>query len=333
VNDADSIVKAAETAGINIRFIDAKTIGISFDEICDPPDIRNLLGVFGLQVSEEEVQSYSVPKLSATIQRESDFMSQPVFHNYQTETEMMRYMQALADRDIALNRAMIPLGSCTMKLNAAAEMAAVTWPQFSDIHPFAPAHQTGGYAKLIEDIESMLCACTGYDAVSVQPNAGSQGEYAGLLAIKRYHESRGDLHRDVCLIPQSAHGTNPASAQMCGMRVVVVACDDDGNVDIEDLKTKIEKYEGAIGAIMITYPSTHGVFETKVSEVCELVHDAGGQVYIDGANLNAMVGVAQPGKFGGDVSHLNLHKTFCIPHGGGGPGVGPIGVPGAALSS
>ena len=326
VDSADAMVKTAEKSGINIRFVDKNTAGISLDEICDPQDVLTLLGVFGVQVSEQQLLSYNAPKLSAALHRETEFMSQTVFHDYQTETEMMRYMQALADRDIALNRAMIPLGSCTMKLNAAAEMAAVTWPQFSDIHPFAPSHQARGYASLIEDIESMLCACTGYDAVSVQPNAGSQGEYAGLLAIKRYHESRGDMQRDVCLIPQSAHGTNPASAQMCGMRVVVVACDDNGNVDIEDLNAKIAKHEGTVGAIMITYPSTHGVFEARVSEVCELVHQAGGQVYIDGANLNAMVGVAQPGKFGGDVSHLNLHKTFCIPHGGGGPGVGPIGV-------
>lgn len=323
---AGAFIKTAESRGINLREISADLIGVSLDETCDPQDIVNLLSVFEIDQTENNVDRFTAPSLHQNVKRESVYLSQAAFHDYQTETEMMRYMQALADRDIALNRAMIPLGSCTMKLNAAAEMAAVTWAQFSDIHPFAPSHQTQGYAKLISDIESMLCACTGYDAVSVQPNAGSQGEYAGLLAIKRYHESRGDTQRDICLIPQSAHGTNPASAQMCGMRVVVVSCDNNGNIDIDDLKAKIDKYPGAVGAIMITYPSTHGVFESGVSQVCELVHNAGGQVYIDGANLNAMVGVAQPGKFGGDVSHLNLHKTFCIPHGGGGPGVGPIGV-------
>ena len=239
---------------------------------------------------------------------------------------MMRYLRQLADKDIALDRSMIPLGSCTMKLNAASEMTPVTWPEFANIHPLAPSDQTQGYLTLVDQLEAMLCAATGYDAMSLQPNAGSQGEYAGLLAIKAYHESRGDHDRDVCLIPSSAHGTNPASAQMANMRVVLVKCDDAGNVDIEDLAAKIEANPDRIAAIMITYPSTHGVFEEGVTEVCERVHQAGGQVYIDGANLNALVGVAQPGRFGGDVSHLNLHKTFCIPHGGGGPGVGPIGV-------
>ncbi len=321
--NADEVISKAAGQGINFRRVDDQTVGISLDETCDPEDVIVLLQAFGV-TPDNPVENFQVPPLS--LARQSAYMSQAVFHRYRTETEMMRYMQSLADRDIALNRAMIPLGSCTMKLNAAAEMAAVTWPCFSDIHPFAPASQTEGYTKLISDIESMLCACTGYDAISVQPNAGSQGEYAGLLAIMRYHESRGDHDRNICLIPQSAHGTNPASAQMCGMKVVVVACDNDGNIDLADLKQKITDHAAAVGAIMITYPSTHGVFESQVKQVCKLVHDAGGQVYIDGANLNAMVGVARPGEFGGDVSHLNLHKTFCIPHGGGGPGVGPIGV-------
>jgi glycine dehydrogenase len=239
---------------------------------------------------------------------------------------MLRYLRRLSDKDIALDRAMIPLGSCTMKLNATAEMLPISWPEFANMHPFAPVEQTAGYRAMIDDLESMLCAATGYDAMSLQPNAGSQGEYAGLLAIRGYHESRGDTQRNICLIPSSAHGTNPASAQMCGMAVVVVKCDDQGNVDIDDLQSKAEAHKEDLAAIMVTYPSTHGVFEERITEICQIVHDHGGQVYIDGANLNAMVGVCQPGKFGGDVSHLNLHKTFCIPHGGGGPGVGPIGV-------
>ncbi len=348
---ANHYLQMAEKRGINLRLIDADTLGVSFDETSTVDDLAVLIEIFTSATGKSESATDSKSKtpnkkqsaqqstdhlqqlindaehaLPASLKRETAFLTQAAFNDYQSETQMMRYMQALADRDLALNRAMIPLGSCTMKLNAAAEMAAVTWPDFSDIHPFAPIHQTGGYQELISDIESMLCACTGYDAVSVQPNAGSQGEYAGLLAIKRYHESRGDHHRDVCLIPQSAHGTNPASAQLCGMRVVVVACDDNGNVDLEDLDRKIAAHDQNISAIMITYPSTHGVFESHVTTVCERIHDAGGQVYIDGANFNAMVGLARPGKFGGDVSHLNLHKTFCIPHGGGGPGVGPIGV-------
>ena len=328
---AGHYLQAAEKRGINLRLIDNDTLGVSFDETTSIDDLAAVIEVFTdttqTQYAElEQLIEDASLALPASLKRDTPFLTQAAFNDYHSETQMMRYMQALADRDLALNRAMIPLGSCTMKLNAAAEMAAVTWSDFSDIHPFAPAHQTLGYQELISDIESMLCACTGYDAVSVQPNAGSQGEYAGLLAIKRYHESRGDNHRDVCLIPQSAHGTNPASAQMCGMQVVVVACDDNGNIDLEDLDRKIEAHDQNISAIMITYPSTHGVFESHVTTVCERVHDAGGQVYIDGANFNAMVGLARPGKFGGDVSHLNLHKTFCIPHGGGGPGIGPIGV-------
>jgi glycine dehydrogenase len=258
--------------------------------------------------------------------RTSAFLEHPTFHSYRSETEMMRYLRRLADADLALDRTMIPLGSCTMKLNAASEMIPITWPEFSDIHPFAPAEQTQGYLQMIRELEDALCVITGYDRVSLQPNAGSQGEFAGLLAIRGYHRSRGDVDRDICLIPASAHGTNAASAVMAGMRVVVVATDPDGNVDLADLSAKADEHRDRLAAVMITYPSTHGVFEDGVAELCRIVHDAGGQVYVDGANLNALVGVAKPGAFGADVSHLNLHKTFCIPHGGGGPGVGPVAV-------
>jgi glycine dehydrogenase len=258
--------------------------------------------------------------------RNSAYLTHPTFNRYHSEHEMLRYLRSLADKDLALDRTMIPLGSCTMKLNATSEMLPVTWPSFSQIHPLAPETQWAGYAKLIEDTERMMCAATGYDAVSLQPNAGSQGEYAGLLVIRAYHESRGEGHRNICLIPSSAHGTNPASAQMAGMEVIVVSCDTNGNVDLVDLKNKAEQHSKNLAAIMITYPSTHGVFEAGVQELCEIIHQHGGQVYIDGANMNALVGTAAPGHFGGDVSHLNLHKTFCIPHGGGGPGVGPVAV-------
>ena len=258
--------------------------------------------------------------------REVDYLSHPLFHDYRTETEMLRYLKRLENKDISLTRAMIPLGSCTMKLNAAAEMTPVSWPEFSRIHPFAPSHQVTGYKAMLDELATWLTECTGYDAMSLQPNSGAQGEYAGLMAIRRYHRARGEAHRHVCLIPTSAHGTNPASAVMAGMTVVLVSCDDNGNVDMDDLKDKAERHSNDLAAIMVTYPSTHGVFETSIVELCALIHEYGGQVYVDGANLNALVGLAGPGKFGADVSHLNLHKTFCIPHGGGGPGMGPIGV-------
>jgi glycine dehydrogenase len=322
------ILQSAAAREINLRAIDENTLGVSLDETTGEKDIVDLwdilTGDHGLQV--EELAAEVAEALPGELMRTDGFLEHPTFNSFHSETEMLRYLRKLSDKDIALDRAMIPLGSCTMKLNATAEMLPITWPEFSAMHPFAPADQTQGYRAMIDDLESMLCASTGYDAISLQPNAGSQGEYAGLLAIRGYHESRGDSLRDVCLIPSSAHGTNPASAQMCGMKVVVVKCDDQGNVDVEDLKAKAEKHAANLAAIMVTYPSTHGVFEEKITEICGIVHDHGGQVYIDGANLNAMVGVCQPGKFGGDVSHLNLHKTFCIPHGGGGPGVGPVAV-------
>lgn len=322
------IVQAAETREINLRLIDADNIGLSLDETTSADDIvalwEILLGDHCLNV--DELAAELSETLPGDLIRTDAFLTHETFDRYHSETEMLRYLRKLSDKDIALDRAMIPLGSCTMKLNATAEMLPISWPEFSNMHPFAPSNQTDGYRAMIEDLESMLCAATGYDAMSLQPNAGSQGEYAGLLAIRGYHESRGDEHRTVCLIPSSAHGTNPASAQMCGMDVVVVKCDDQGNVDVADLQDKVTTHSKNLAAIMVTYPSTHGVFEERITEICEIVHDHGGQVYIDGANLNAMVGVCQPGKFGGDVSHLNLHKTFCIPHGGGGPGVGPIGV-------
>ncbi len=316
------ILKAAVEAGYNLRPFSETQIAIALDETTTEADLLNLVKLFG----GESVDARGETTLAGDALRSDNYLSQPVFHQYRSETEMMRYLRRLSEMDIALDRAMIPLGSCTMKLNAASEMTPVTWPEFSQIHPFAPADQWQGYREMIEQLEAMLCAVTGYDAISLQPNAGSQGEYAGLLAIKQFHESRGDLQRNVCLIPSSAHGTNPASAHMANMQVVVVKCDEAGNVDLADLDSKIAAYPGRVAAIMITYPSTHGVFEACVTSVCEKVHAAGGQVYIDGANLNALVGVAKPGKFGGDVSHLNLHKTFCIPHGGGGPGVGPVGV-------
>jgi len=324
VKSADAVLKAGYSAGFNFRKENDNTVVLSFDETTSVNDVAVVAGILtGKTIAIDNLADAADRN---TTDREATYLSQACFNDYHSETEMMRYLRKLANKDLALDTAMIPLGSCTMKLNAASEMAPVSWPEFTNIHPFVPADQSTGYREMIADLERMLCACTGYDGLSLQPNAGSQGEYSGLLAIKGFHESRGEGHRDVCLIPSSAHGTNPATAQMAGYKVVVTACDDQGNVDIDDLQTKLDKHQGNVAAIMITYPSTHGVFEARVTEVCERVHKAGGQVYIDGANLNAMVGTAQPGKFGGDVSHLNLHKTFCIPHGGGGPGVGPIGV-------
>ncbi|MCD4866800.1 aminomethyl-transferring glycine dehydrogenase [Pseudomonas sp. PLB05] len=321
--------EAARARGYNLREVSAEALGVSLDETSTLADVQALLeiladGKAAPQVAElGDAQGVEVP---AALQRQSAFLTHPVFASHRSETELMRYLRKLADKDLALDRTMIPLGSCTMKLNAASEMIPVTWAEFGGIHPFAPADQTEGYAQLTTELEAMLCAATGYDAVSLQPNAGSQGEYAGLLAIRAYHASRGQGERDVCLIPASAHGTNPATASMVDMRVVVVACDKRGNVDLDDLRAKAEQHSERLAALMITYPSTHGVFEEAIREICQVVHDHGGQVYIDGANMNAMVGLCAPGQFGGDVSHLNLHKTFCIPHGGGGPGVGPIGV-------
>jgi glycine dehydrogenase len=321
------VVDRALAAGSNLRTIDDATLGVSLDETTTAADVERLFGIFAgeattLSVAElDHVTSDAIP---AALRRTSAYLTHPVFHRHRSETDMLRYLRRLADRDLALDRAMIPLGSCTMKLNATAEMIPITWSQFAALHPFAPQDQAKGYTALIGELESMLCAVTGYDAVSLQPNAGSQGEYAGLLMIRAYHHSRGEAHRNVCLIPASAHGTNPASAHMAGMRVVVVACDEAGNVDLADLKAQAEAHRDELAAVMITYPSTHGVFESGVSDLCDIVHANGGQVYVDGANLNALVGVAAPGHFGADVSHLNLHKTFCIPHGGGGPGVGPV---------
>ncbi|MGH8436291.1 MAG: aminomethyl-transferring glycine dehydrogenase [Pseudomonas sp.] len=319
----------ARAMGINLREIDEQRLGISLDETSSQADIEALWQLFadGQALPSFDDLAASIPsRLPSALLRESAILSHPVFNRYHSETELMRYLRRLADKDLALDRTMIPLGSCTMKLNAASEMIPVTWAEFGNLHPFAPAEQSLGYQQLTDELEAMLCASTGYDAVSLQPNAGSQGEYAGLLAIRAYHHSRGDDQRDICLIPSSAHGTNPATANMAGMRVVVTACDARGNVDIDDLRAKAEEHKERLAALMITYPSTHGVFEEGIREICGIVHDNGGQVYIDGANMNAMVGLCAPGQFGGDVSHLNLHKTFCIPHGGGGPGVGPIGV-------
>lgn len=323
---ADILQRGVE-AGINLRKLDKGAVGISINETTDLADINDLLTVLSnkkMIIHDAALDTdHGIP---ASLHRDSDYLSHPVFNSYHSETEMLRYLKRLESRDIALNHSMIPLGSCTMKLNATAEMIPVTWPEFGKLHPFAPMDQAQGYAKLFEQLQDWLAECTGYDAISLQPNAGSQGEYAGLVAIKRYHQSRGEGHRDICLIPSSAHGTNPASAMMAGMKVVVVNCDRDGNVDMADLQAKVAEHSDNLAALMVTYPSTHGVFEEAIVDVCELIHQHGGQVYIDGANMNALVGVAAPGKFGGDVSHLNLHKTFCIPHGGGGPGMGPIGV-------
>ena len=320
---ADAIVRAALEEGVNIRRVDADRVAIACDETTTSDVLRRVSRAFGV---DGDWSASATPAIPAGLDRTSDYLTHPVFHAHHSETSMLRYLRFLSDRDIALDRSMIPLGSCTMKLNATTEMAPISWPEWASIHPFAPLDQAEGYRQLFADLEAWLCEITGYDAVSLQPNAGSQGEYAGLLAIRAFHRSRGDHDRTMCLIPSSAHGTNPASAVMAGFDVVVVACDDHGNVDLEDLRAKIAAHSARLGALMITYPSTHGVFEEAITDICASVHEAGGQVYLDGANLNAMVGLARPGKFGADVSHLNLHKTFCIPHGGGGPGVGPIGV-------
>ena len=326
---AARIATRAREARINLRIIDSDHLGISFDETTRRGDLTTLWPAFATKAARD----LDIERLDASIEecipenlrRSSDFLTHPVFHLYHAETEMMRYLRWLAAKDVALDRSMIPLGSCTMKLNATTEMIPITWRQFAQMHPFAPLEQAQGYQQLFEELEDMLCEVTGFAAVSLQPNAGSQGEYSGLLVIRRYHESRGEGHRDICLIPASAHGTNPASATMAGLKVVVVACDDHGNVDIDDLKAKADAHAANLAALMITYPSTHGVFEEAIREICAVVHDHGGQVYMDGANLNALLGIAQPGRMGADVMHMNLHKTFCIPHGGGGPGVGPIG--------
>nr|WP_307025572.1 aminomethyl-transferring glycine dehydrogenase [Arthrobacter globiformis] len=317
---AAGIIAAAEEKGINLRSIDADSVGISTDETTTPAIVADVLAVFGAK----SVGSTGSFALDAAVERSSAYLQHPVFNTHRSETQLLRYIRKLSDRDLALDRTMIPLGSCTMKLNATAEMEAISWPEFASIHPFAPDSQTEGWRELIDGLEADLAEITGYDQVSIQPNAGSQGELAGLLAIRGYHLSRGDDQRNICLIPASAHGTNAASAVLAGMKVVVVATAADGTIDHADLYAKIEANKDALSCIMITYPSTHGVYDADVREVCDAVHAAGGQVYIDGANLNALVGLAQPGKFGGDVSHLNLHKTFCIPHGGGGPGVGPV---------
>ena len=323
-SQTQEIFSAAHDQLMNIRVLDEDHISISLDETTTNQEVNKIVKFFKpIERKEKVILSFDLP---ADLQRSSKYLTHPVFHMYRTETEMLRYIRKLSDKDIALDRAMIPLGSCTMKLNATSEMIPVGWEEFSNIHPYAPNDQTVGYKILIEDLETQLSEITGYSAISLQPNAGSQGEYAGLLAIDAFHKKNGDHQRKICLIPESAHGTNPASAQMAGMKVVAINCDKKGNIDLEDLKEKAEKYSTELAAIMITYPSTHGVFETTVAEVCTIIHGHGGKVYIDGANFNAMVGVCKPGSFGGDVSHLNLHKTFCIPHGGGGPGVGPIGV-------
>jgi glycine dehydrogenase len=323
------LTEAATACEINLRRYDDGAIGISLDEATTVQDLADLLVIFGAgpgevnleQLTSEVKLGYPAPHL-----RTSEYLTHPVFHSYHSETELLRYITRLQSRDLSLAHSMIPLGSCTMKLNATTEMLPVTWPEFGHLHPFVPLAQAEGYRILFERLETWLAEITGFAAFSLQPNAGSQGEYTGLLTIRAFHHAQGDDHRDVCLIPSSAHGTNPASAALAGMKVVVVACDDDGNVDVPDLRQKAAQYRENLAALMVTYPSTHGVFEAAIEEICQIVHDNGGQVYMDGANLNAQVGLCQPGKFGADVCHLNLHKTFCIPHGGGGPGMGPIGV-------
>lgn len=324
---ASDVVAAARRSGVNLRLVDADRVGIACDETTGREDLVKVWQAFGVEAGDvDELDAAGSDALPENLRRTSEYLTHPVFHQHRSETSLLRYLRRLSDTDVALDRSMIPLGSCTMKLNATAEMEPITWPAFSEVHPFAPAEDAEGLLQIVTDLQDWLAEITGYDAVSLQPNAGSQGEFAGLLAIRAYHRSRGQAERDVCLIPASAHGTNAASAVMAGLRVHVVRCDDSGNIEMEHLRELVQEHSEDLAAIMITYPSTHGVYEDTVQEVCGLVHDAGGQVYVDGANLNALIGLARMGKFGADVSHLNLHKTFCIPHGGGGPGVGPIGV-------
>ncbi|MDH4656088.1 MULTISPECIES: aminomethyl-transferring glycine dehydrogenase [unclassified Pseudomonas] len=325
-----AVIESAKAARINLRILGRGKLGVSLDETCTAETVEQLFCIFlgadhGLSVAELD-EAVLVPGIPAELSRSSDYLAHPVFNAHHSETEMLRYLKQLENKDLALNQAMIPLGSCTMKLNATSEMIPITWPEFANLHPFAPREQALGYKLMIDELEAWLCAITGFDAICMQPNSGAQGEYAGLLAIRRYHESRGEGHRNICLIPASAHGTNPASAQMTSMRVVIVECDPEGNVDLEDLKRKAGEAGGQLSCLMATYPSTHGVYEEGIREICEVIHSHGGQVYMDGANLNAQVGLARPADIGADVSHMNLHKTFCIPHGGGGPGMGPIGV-------
>jgi len=324
--DAARVHAAARARRINVRDTGADVVTVSFDETSTRADVLALWSLFGVSGNVDVLDAAVLDAIPASLARTSAYLTHPVFNTYHAEHEMLRYLRSLADKDLALDRTMIPLGSCTMKLNATAEMIPITWPEFANIHPYAPAEQAQGYRELIDTLEAMLVECTGYDAVSLQPNSGAQGEYAGLLAIRAYHRGRGQAHRNICLIPESAHGTNPASAHLCGMEVIVVQCDANGNVDVADLKARAAQHSANLAALMITYPSTHGVFEEGIVEICDIIHSHGGQVYTDGANLNALVGVAKPGKYGSDVSHLNLHKTFCIPHGGGGPGVGPVAV-------
>ena len=333
----DAILKAAHEAEINLRVLDEFTLGVALDETVTRHDLADLVAVFAAGMRDApdratvegwitDADRDAHPSFDAPFRRESEYLTHPVFNRFHAEHEMLRYLKRLENRDLSLTGSMIPLGSCTLKLNATAEMYPVTWRKIGAMHPFAPADQAAGYRAMIEQLERWLAEITGFHAVSMMPNAGSQGELTGLLVIRGYHEARGESHRDVCLIPQSAHGTNPASAVMAGMNVVVVRSDENGNIDVDDLRAKTEQYRDRLGAIMVTYPSTHGIFEESIRDICRIVHEAGGQVYIDGANMNAMVGVSRPGDWGGDVSHLNLHKTFAIPHGGGGPGMGPIGV-------
>jgi glycine dehydrogenase len=324
--DAGRVHAAARAQRANLRQIDGGAVGVSLDETTTRAEVELLWRIFGVNADVDALDATVTEAFPPPLARTSAYLTHPVFNTHHSEHELLRYLRTLSDKDLALDRTMIPLGSCTMKLNATAEMVPITWPQFAHLHPYAPAEQAAGYRETIGELERWLAECTGYDAVSLQPNSGAQGEYAGLLAIRAWHRARGDGQRDVCLIPESAHGTNPASAHMCGMQVVVVKCDGRGNVDVADLRAKAEQHSSKLAALMVTYPSTHGVFEEAIVEICEIVHAHGGQVYTDGANLNALVGLAKPGTFGSDVSHLNLHKTFCIPHGGGGPGVGPVAV-------